>query len=339
MELNSEDTKMIQGLSVLAMICLHLFDRIEINGLYRPLIYVGGVPFVYCLAQLSDFCVMGFAFCTGYGHMALERQPDFYKKRLKSLVSLLINYWIILILFSFIGIFIKQGTVIPGSMKEFIYNFFLLENSYNGAWWYMFTYVILVVVSPVLLKVVRKYKTAIIIVTGFMIYFFSYYLRFKVDTDNWLLIKIGPLGMTFFEYLLGMVVCKCKVFTYMYKEVEKLKKNLRIFLATFFLIGILVGHSFVVRSVFIAPFTGLIIIFIFGLWSKPRIIRRFFLFIGGHSTNIWLTHMFFYSKLFKDFVFVAKYPLFIYILMLLITILVSIIIQMICKPVQSRVFC
>ena len=45
------DTKMLQGLSVL----------------YTPLLYLAGKPVIFYFAQLSDFCVMGFAFCSGYG--------------------------------------------------------------------------------------------------------------------------------------------------------------------------------------------------------------------------------------------------------------------------------
>lgn len=41
MELTKRDTKMIQGLSVLAMLCLHLFDK-DYTGLFTPLIFVGG---------------------------------------------------------------------------------------------------------------------------------------------------------------------------------------------------------------------------------------------------------------------------------------------------------
>ena len=40
MELSRNDTKMLQGLSVLAMVWLHLFDR-DYTGLFTPLIFGG----------------------------------------------------------------------------------------------------------------------------------------------------------------------------------------------------------------------------------------------------------------------------------------------------------
>ena len=70
---------------------------------------------------------------------------------------------------------------------------------------------------------------------------------------------------------------------------------------------------------------GYAIIVIFHYTKKPAFVERFFLFIGKHSTNIWLTHMFFYTILFENFVFIAKYPLLIFIFMLAITVGISVV--------------
>ena len=67
-ELSKNDTKMLQGLSVLAMIWLHLFCK-DYTGLFTPIIFVRGYPLSFYIAQLCDFCVFGFAFCSGYAHM------------------------------------------------------------------------------------------------------------------------------------------------------------------------------------------------------------------------------------------------------------------------------
>lgn len=41
MELSKDDSKMLQGLSVLAMVWLHLFDR-DYTGLFTPIVFIGG---------------------------------------------------------------------------------------------------------------------------------------------------------------------------------------------------------------------------------------------------------------------------------------------------------
>lgn len=61
MELKQKDTKMIQGLSVLAMLCLHLFCK-DYHGIFKPLIFIEGIPLSFYLGQLSDFVCLDLLF-------------------------------------------------------------------------------------------------------------------------------------------------------------------------------------------------------------------------------------------------------------------------------------
>lgn len=327
---------MLQGLSVLAMVCLHLFDR-DYQGLFAPILFVQSVPLSFYFGQLSDFCVFGFAFCSGYAHMAQFEQAGYYKRRLKSLLSVLCNYWLILIVFSIISVIIGQGHFIPGSFRKFILNALTLENSYNGAWWYMFAYIVLVLLSPILLKAVKKMHPFIILSIGFIIYCLAYYIRFRVLTDNWFLLKAGPFGTTLFEYLLGAICCKSQSFTKLYHLWGKIPRMIRGFITISILVLILYARTMIVPSLFVAPITGFIIIILFHYWQKPQCIQFAFSYIGEHSTNIWLTHMFFYSVLFKNFVYIAKYPILILALMLAITLALSNALKLITNPIERRI--
>ena len=66
---------------------------------------------------------------------------------------------------------------------------------------------------------------------------------------------------------------------------------------------------------------------IFNLIKKPEIVKKIFLFLGKHSTNIWLTHMFFYLVLFKGLVIRAQYPILMLGFMLILCIATSYIIM------------
>ena len=325
MELERKDTNMIQGLSVLAMVWLHLFDRTDYAGLFFPLIFWKGYPLSFYIAQLSDFCVMGFAFCSGYAHMKLFDNANFYKSRLKSLLLLLCNYWLVMVTFSVVSIIAGNGGSMPGSIEKFILNALLLDNSYNGAWWYMSTYAVLVLISPIVLKYSKKWNSSIVLVGGFCIYFIAYLVRFKMPSGCLGVVgaKFGPFGMTFFEYLLGVICCKTSFLTKIYEIWNKPKKIIRCIIVGVVLIGMLYGHTQIVPSLFIAPFTGLVIIVLFHFWNKPRQVVSLFEFVGNHSTNIWLIHMFFYSYIFKNFVYIARFPVLIFLLMLCITIVCS----------------
>jgi len=336
MELTKNDSKMLQGLSVLAMVCLHLFDR-DYTGLFTPIIFFKGIPLSFYFGQLSDFCVFGFAFLSGYAHFLQFEQPGYYKRRLKGLLSVYASYWLILILFSIVGIIIGQGDYMPGSIGKFILNALTLENSYNGAWWYLFTYAILVFISPLILKCVKHWNPFVVIGMGFVVYFVAYCIRFKISFSNWFLCNIGPFGMTFFEYLLGAVVCKYKLFTRFYSIWQKFHKVIRFVIAFILIVGILLSRTLIVPSLFVAPISGFVIMTLFHFWEKPKSIEKVFLLIGEHSTNIWLTHMFFCLCMFTNLVYIAKYPILVFGFMITITLLLSILLKFIENPIQKQI--
>ena len=330
MELTKRDTKMIQGLSVLAMLCLHLFDR-DHTGLFTPLIFVGGVPLSFYLGQISDFCVMGFAFCSGYVHLVQYEQPSYIRRRLRGLSVLLVNYWIILVVFSVVSELAGNGSTMPGSLLEFIKHVFLLEKNYNGAWWYLYTYVLIVLISPALLNLVKRFPH-VTLGLSFLVYSIAFYIRFYMGATSWLLGKFGPFGMTLFEYVLGAYFFQFRLFSRMWKIWGRISGKIRAVGSVFLLLVMTYGHTKIIGNLFIAPATGIVIITIFHFWSKPHAVESAFLFFGEHSTNMWLTHMFFFSTLFTDFVYIAKYPLLIYALLLAITIPLSMVLKMIQVP-------
>ena len=201
----------------------------------------------------------------------------------------------------------------------------------------MFTYAVLVVLSPVLLKAVEKHHPMTVLIFGFAVYCAAYYVRFRVVTDNWLLNKFGPFGMTLFEYLVGAVCYKIGLVTRLRKCWVKLSKMLQWILTLVLLLAMLYTRTKIVPSLFVAPVTGAVIMVLFVLWKKPKWFEDLFLFVGKHSTNIWLTHMFFYLVLFKHLAYKAKYPVFIFAFMIAITIAVSALLQLMQKPMHKAV--
>lgn len=326
--LTKKDTKMLQGLAVLAMVILHLFDRLDYAGLYQPMIFIKGYPLIFYFAQLSDFCVMGYAFCSGYAlavqYNKCKDVKTYMQNRIRSIKWLLINYWIILVGFSIVSILAGNAQSIPGNWLEFLGNFTTVISTYNGAWWYLFIYIVLVLLSPFIFKMCDKVRMSIVLICSFLIYTSAFYVRFYMNPDGWIVIKYGLFGMTLFEFLMG-------VFCYKDRWVEKvrliLKKMSPIMckiMGILIITVLLIVHTLVVQNVFIAPFTGLVIILVFALWKKPKVVQNIFCILGNNSTNIWLIHMFFYSTLFKNLVYAAKYPLLILAYMLGITLIISV---------------
>lgn len=90
----------------------------------------------------------------------------------------------------------------------------------------------------------------------------------------------------------------------------------------------IVCHGFV-QTLFVAVFTGIAFIVLFNLIDKPDCIDRLLYYLSGHSTNMWLTHMFFYMVYFESLVFMPKYPVFIFIWLIILCILSSYLINIV----------
>ena len=175
-------------------------------------------------------------------------------------------------------------------------------------------------------------KPGILLALSLLLYAVAAYFRSYADVKNPTIVWLATFGVTLFEYLLGSIAYKARFFTKLSKIDDKLNasKPLTVLKYAAFLllyVVMLLFHSLVFGSIAIAPFTGAVIIVLFHFTKKPAVIERFFLFIGKHSTNIWLTHMFFYAVLFKDFIFIAKYPVLIFAFMLVVTVALSVVLN------------
>ena len=340
--LTKNDTKMMQGLAVLAMVCLHLFDTLSFKGKYIPLAFFHGYPLVFYFAQLSDFCVMAFAFCSGYAHMTQYGKPHYYKRRLIGLLGVYLNFWIILVIFTVLSVVIGNGSSMPRDLQTFIGNFTTIDPSYNGAWWYLLTYALIVFSSPLLLRLSQKtskWKPFLVLVGMGLIYCAAYYVRFNIDSSNWFVHQIGLYGMTAVEYMIGSMACEYKVFSFLGNNWNRIFRNvLTNFLGSAALFAILLlMRTLVVPSLFFAPISGFIVLFLFHKMKKPKWFEKCFLTLGKHSTNIWLTHMFLYLNIFVGLVYRAKFPVPILLFMLAITLPVSVVINLIHKPIFNLI--
>ncbi|MGL5550549.1 MAG: acyltransferase family protein, partial [Culicoidibacterales bacterium] len=76
-------------------------------------------------------------------------------------------------------------------------------------------------------------------------------------------------------------------------------------------------------------------IVIFNLLDKPKWLVKSFNYIGGHSTNLWLTHMFFYMIYFKQLVFAPKNPILIFMWLVVLCLGTSHFIQWLDRKVMS----
>lgn len=169
-----------------------------------------------------------------------------------------------------------------------------------------------------------------------MIYFLGYVQRIKgpivIDNDitNYLLRQAYLFGISQFPYIVGCIFAERKIYSKINIIFNKLRFNNLI--AISLIILMIIAHGFV-QTLFVAVFTGIAFIVLFNLIDKPNWLNNILYFLSKHSTNMWLTHMFFYMIFFKKLVFAPKYPVLIFIWLIILCVITSYLINIIYMPI------
>lgn len=300
-ELTKEQSKILKGIAILFMVCLHLYNRSDTEGYYLSLLQIKGLPLVYYLSFICDACVPIYCFCAGYA--AYLQKDNNMKYTLHRLMKLITKYWIILLLTCIFG-YIFNDPNIPGNIFEFLGNVFLYDISYVGAWWFIQTYVLLTLSAPLLIKVVDHINKYILLFITLCIYLIAYYFRMMhvIHTHYYILnITINALvlyGTSLLLFIIGMLFRKYQTISYIRNKISNCSSVVGLFII---LISIII--HIMIKSMIIAPFTAIIFIIGFILLDIKGFMKKVLLFFANHSTNIWLVHMQFYAIFLKDFVF------------------------------------
>ena len=226
----------------------------------------------------------------------------------------------------------------PGNLKTFLLTFTAINPAYNGAWWFLTTYIILVLLSPYINKIVIKYNTVVIIGLSLIIYFAGYIQRIMVpivtssEVINYILRQAALFGTSQLPFIIGSIFAHRKLYSKIYNLANKSKlKNL---LCISIIILMIIAHGFV-QTLFVAVFTGIIFVVAFNLIDKPMWLDNLLSYLSKHSTNMWLVHMFFYMVFFKGLVYAPKYPILIFVWLVVLCLGASYIINLIYKPIIS----
>lgn len=343
MEFTKQQMTITKGVAILFMLLLHLFCTKDYLGLFQPWVMIGDVPLVYYLALFGDCCVAIYCFCSGYGLMVgfQKDRTNYHKRNILRLAKLYLNYWIIFVIFVVLLAFLfDKVQFMLGNPKILSLAFLGLDTEYyNGAWWFLTIYILLVLLSPVLNRIVLKYPNWLTLIFSLIIYVVAYLQRFKsiiifdIEILDWIMHQLAYLGTSFFPFIVGAIFAKDKIYSKLVKMTKTLKfKNV---LGLALIVLMIIGHG-IVQTLFVAPFIGISFICIFNLLDKPSQLNQLLLFIGKNSTNLWLVHMFFYLVYFRKLVFLPKYPLFIYMWLVILCLVASFIINRIYMPLSQK---
>ena len=138
--ITKRQSAMLQGIAVLMLIYHHFFNDLSVY--FGDAIVFGWPGRIMQFAWFCKICVGNFAFVTGYGMSILldQKKGPALAICLRRIAFFMIRYWIVFLLF--MGCMFSMGRV-TFKPKEFLENFFCITNTYNGAFWYVQQYVIM----------------------------------------------------------------------------------------------------------------------------------------------------------------------------------------------------
>ena len=202
--LSLKDTNVLKGIGLLLLLCHHLFYVQK--GLYDDIHLVGDHYLVQELGIWCKVCVAIFVFLSGYGltvgaiKARVFNVRSFYWHRF---TKLLLNYWLIWVLFVPISLYFfgrtftdaYQTNIIP----KFILDFFGIINcfglyGYNATWWFYSCIIVLYLAFPWLCKLMET-NIWVLVASIVAIYFMP-------------IPQIQGIRIYFACFVMGMLLCK-----------------------------------------------------------------------------------------------------------------------------------
>lgn len=317
--LTKSDTNVLKGVALLLLLCHHCFYPGEP---YDDIVLFGH-PIVQNIGEFSKLCVAIFVFLSGYG-LTIQTMAKgsignvfhFYRRRY---VKLMINYWLIWILFVPLGIFIFNRTfpVVYGEHYAWaaFWDFFGLHQAvignsrgYNPTWWFYSCIIMLYLLYPL----IWKFRNWWMVMIPFAI-MFPYVAQFLPLFDS-----------SLSDFYLLAFVCGM-LLAYLKPEMGGAGLAARLILLLFLLIACLV--RFYISSIMWDSAITVLGVILYCKISIPLAISKVLAFVGKNSCNIFLFHTFVYYFYFREYIYWSRNPLLVYLTLLIVCISISMLIE------------
>lgn len=327
------DTNLIKSFAICAMLWHHLFYTHPEYG-----------TLVFQLGQIGKVCVSLFLFTSAYGLtiqyqrlMSENNEPlksfkAICKFLLKRFIKFYFNYWAVFFVCVPLGILLGRSLIDAYGEHVNLFQSLILDvlglqgfSSYNITWWFNLLIILLYLIFPFMYFVLSKNKiitifTLIILLLWTRYQIVPYMYRYELSTYS-------------FHFALGIV------FALNIQQISSLLNKLDvrlvgvIFLSFCIMFAINRNYGVVPFLVdtrmdaFLSPAIALLIVclnkYIY-IYISGTCNVKWCGYLGRHSMNIYMVHTFIYYYFFKDFIYGFKYPIIIFIVLLVLSLLFSI---------------
>jgi hypothetical protein len=321
------ETNVIKGIAICAMLWHHLFLESHEYG-----------EVIFKLASTCKVCVALFVFLSGYG-MAVQFGKvnlngkfstcvDVVKFLARRYFKFYLNYWIVFFISVPIGIFVFDRSLKTAYGSDLLVCFlrdvfgFQVYNSYNITWWFNSLILVLWVFFPILYWALKNKFVCV------------WVLVLILFNPGGILSPLGLLAEFLLQYLVVFAfgICAAVHIDVINKVLNRV--NGYVFLVASLIITILLlymRNHYVLYCFwgmggdpFIASFLSFAVVSICRLCKTRMSVMAY---LGKHSMNMYLTHTFIFGYFFRDFIYSFKYPILIFIALLLSSLLLSIVIE------------
>ena len=345
--LTKKNTLMLHGMGILMMIYHHLFitgntwyvkQGTSLFDVLNPINFGPADTFQLTFAWFCKICVAIFSFTSGYAmYIQLNKRctekidlKKMYLYCIKRLWSFYKKFLLCFLFFISYDYFSGNQNGFDYSLVNYILNLLGIRATYNATWWYILVYYYMILISPLVYILLEKMKTkhyiflVVLGVVSFGIAFVSghivdYYKMISGFIQNYIVIYL----IIFIE---GMFCCK-------YSILEIIASKLNVFSASLLLIITFVLRVLLIRApsdslfdlVLIVPFVTSIT----KLFNYSKHLSNALSYIGKYSSYMWYSHAYFYSYLFFNMVLKCDLSLFVYLQVVVYSLLTSIVLAQI----------
>lgn len=331
-ELKLAETNIAKGIAVILLLIHHLFafpDRLKYD--YVSLFSLFHERGEFYVGHFGQIAISIFLFLSGYGlyKSNVQNPHHLMQKSFTRLSKIMINYWVVFLLFIPAGLYFfgNSDRFQNNSIMDFLRNFIALSSSYNGEWWFLYDYILLLLIFPVTFQAFQRNAWVALLISG-LVFYNSY------SQGNYYSIMYWQL-----PFMIGLFFAKYKLYSWMNKIYNSIIFNNILF---DIIIIVLLFRFRTTSQLFekttidmiIAPVLILVSIH---LMNKLKLARPF-AYLGKNSMNIWLTHTFFCYYYFQSIVFFPKISILILLWLTLLTVLTSIVVNSIISLINTKVY-
>ena len=325
---DKKQTNIVKGIAICLLLWHHLFYNTpeRYDDFVSVYILPDGVPLECFISFFCKICVSVFLFLSGYGlyrswrsyqrrsavngKLTIGNQIVFIKNHL---LKLMFEYWFIFIVFVPIGFILGKFSCTPWyNLIYYLPDFFglsslLNSSTFNLTWWFMSIIIVYYLLLPLLIKIIDYCPELLIILTLCSMLFFQF-----------ILLSFPPTV----KYLLPFVT---GVYFAHYNILEKSNTLLNTTVKKALVLFLSLVIFFTLRSKFSLPdyldiITGVvpIILISYMFASKIKLLNKTLEELGICSGKIFMFHTFINSYYFHDFIYSLKYPLVIFLFMVVL---------------------